>query len=353
MPGLHLMRIALIKLGALGDVVRTTSLVSGLKRLDPEMELTWVTDVAAVPLIGYHPDVRFARTTEEPGTWRDALYDWVISLDDNRVACHLASGLRSSQLSGAYRAGDGSLRYTPDLKEWFGMGLLRPEEEGGLEAANRRKKANVRTFGQILFHGLGLPGPIERPAVEVPARAREEAARIVVGLAGAGRGPVIGLNTGADSRWSYSGWGEEQTAELAQRLHDALGATVLVVGGAEETARNACIVAAARRPRVLAAPAVPDLLVFTALLGECAVVVTSDSLAMHLALSQKVPTIAFFGPTSDAEIDLFGLGEKVVTPLACRRCYLEDCDVRLHCMQSIGVDRLFDATARWLGRKLQ
>ncbi len=344
------MHIALIKLGALGDVVRTTSLLPGLKRLEPEMELTWVTDPAAVPLIGYNADVRFVRTAEEPGSWRDVAYDWVISLDDSRVACHLASALRSAQLSGAYRAADGTLRYTPDLEEWFGMGLLRPAEEGGLETANRLKQGNTRTFGQMLFEGLGLPGPVERPLVRVPPAARIEAARIVAALVGAEPGPVIALNTGAGARWKYKSWGEDQTAALARRLHDELGATVLVTGGAEETARNAGIVAAAQRPRVLAAPVVPDLLLFAALLGECNLLVTSDSLAMHLALSQEVRTIAFFGPTSEAEIDLFGLGEKVVTSLPCRRCYLRDCDVQPHCMESIGVERLFDATARWLPR---
>jgi len=344
------MRIALIKLGALGDVVRTTSLVPGLKRLEPEMELTWITDPAAVPLVGYHEDIRFVHTPEEPGAWRELAYDWVISLDDSRVACHLASGLRSTQLSGAYRATDGSLRYTADLAEWFGMGLLRAEEEGGLEAANRLKQRNARTFGQILFEGLGLPGPVERPAVQVPAVARNEAARLVREAVGEHGGPVIALNTGAGTRWKYKSWGEDQTSALAQRLHDEMGATVLVTGGVEETARNARIVAAAERPRVLAAPIVLDLLVFTAVLGECNLVVTSDSLAMHLALSQAVRTIVFFGPTSDAEIDLFGLGEKVVTELPCRRCYLKDCDVRPHCMESIAVDRLFDTTARWLRR---
>jgi heptosyltransferase-2 len=344
------MRIALIKLGALGDVVRTTSLVPGLKRLEPEMELTWITDPAAVPLVGYHSDIAFVRTPDEPGAWRDVAYDWVISLDDSRVACHLASGLRSTQLSGAYRGADGSLRYTPDVAEWFGMGLLRPEDEGGLEAANALKQRNTRTFGQILFEGLGLPGPVERPAVQIPATARNEAAQITLDLVGAEHGPVVALNTGAGTRWRYKSWGEEQTTALAQRLHDELGATVLVTGGAEEAERNARIADAARRPGVLDAPAVPDLLVFAAVLGECNLVVTSDSLAMHLALAQAVRTVVFFGPTSDAEIDLFGLGEKVVTPLPCRRCYLRDCEVRPHCMQSIGVERLFDTAARWLRR---
>ena len=352
------MHVALIKLGALGDVVRTTSLVPGLKRLDPGLELTWVTDPAAAPLVGYHPDVRFVRTPDEPGTWRDTDFDWVISLDDNLVACHLASQLRSLQLSGAYRAADGTLRYTPDLEEWFGMGLLRPADEGGLAEANRRKQANPRTFGEILFAGLRLPGPVERPLVPVPPAARHEAGRVLVDLgvhaaadlAGERRGPLVALNTGAGSRWKYKSWGEEDSAQLAARLHDELGATVLLTGGVDEAVRNARIVAAANRPGVLALPLVPDLLVFTALLGRCDAVVTSDSLALHLALSQGARTIAFFGPTSDAEIDMFGLGEKVVTPLPCRRCYLADCDVRPHCMQSIGVARLFDVTARWLSR---
>ena len=347
-------RIALIKLGALGDVVRTTSLLPGLKRLDPATELTWITSAGAVPLVSHHPDVRVVRTAEETGSWREEAWDWVISLDDGRVACHLASQLRSSQLSGAYRAADGSLRYTPDLAEWFGMGLLRPDELGGLAEANRLKLANARTYGRILYDGLGLEGPVERPAVQLPPAARREAARLAGELRHAGTGgaegrALVALNTGAGGRWKYKSWGEEQSAAMAARLHDELDVSVAVTGGVDEAVRNARIVALAARPGVVAAPVLSDLLVFTALLGECDLVVSSDSLAMHLAISQGVRTLVFFGPTSDAEIDLFDRGEKVVTPLECRRCYLSDCDVRPHCMASITVERMFEAAARQLG----
>jgi hypothetical protein len=60
------------------------------------------------------------------------------------------------------------------------------------------------------------------------------------------------------------------------------------------------------------------------------------------------PVVAFFGPTSDAEIDLYGRGEKIVTRLDCRCCYLSDCPVRPHCMQSLSVQDLADAVDRWL-----
>ncbi len=57
---------------------------------------------------------------------------------------------------------------------------------------------------------------------------------------------------------------------------------------------------------------------------------------MHIGIALQRPLIAFFGPTSDAEIDLFGLGEKIVTPLSCSRCYLADCDVKDKRLSSVG-----------------
>ena len=347
------MRVAIIKLGALGDVVRTTSLLPGLKRLDQSLELTWITSAAAAPLLRHHPDIRHVRTPDEPGEWRESAWDWVISLDDDAEARRLASRLRAQRLSGALEAQGGRPTYTPDLDEWFGMGLLRSESAGGLRRANELKRANGRTCGEMLYEGLGLPGPVEPPAVYVPPAAREAAARVLRKLGLPGGGPeghgLVALNTGAGPRWKYKSWGEDQTAELARRVHDQAGTAVLVAGGPGEVDRNARIAAAAGRAGIVAAPVIPDLLAFAALLGACDVVVSSDSLAMHLAVAQRVPVVAFFGPTSDAEIDLFGLGTKVVTPLACRRCYLRDCDVRPDCMASIPVDRLFDAAAPWLG----
>ena len=60
---------------------------------------------------------------------------------------------------------------------------------------------------------------------------------------------------------------------------------------------------------------------FAALLGHCDVVVTGDTLAMHLALALGRRTVVLFGPTSAAEIELYGLGEKVVPDMACLSCY--------------------------------
>ena len=65
---------------------------------------------------------------------------------------------------------------------------------------------------------------------------------------------------------------------------------------------------------------------FAALLGHCQVVVTGDTLAMHLSLALGRRTVVLFGPTSAPEIELYGLGEKIVPDMGCLSCYKTSCD---------------------------
>lgn len=347
------MHVALIKTAALGDVVRTTALVPGLLRLYPGLRLTWITAPGVRDLLRRHPDIHRVVPIDDPSdaSWRTDAYDWIISLDDGLEECRLASGLAASgaRLSGAFEAPDGRRLYTPDVQPWFGMGILRPEEQGGLTSANVLKARNTKTVATLLYECLGLPGPVGRPLVPVP-EADSRSASDWLGFVGLlGRRPLVGLNTGAGGRWRFKSWGEDQSAELARRLLEEAGASaVVVLGGPAEEARNARIVSAAGHPAVIPAPTGLSLLAFTALLGRLDLLVTSDSLALHLAVSQDVPVVSFFGPTSAPEIELYGRGSKVVTPLECRCCYLKDCDVRPHCMQTIDVEMMLEAARRWV-----
>ncbi len=344
------MRIALIKTGALGDVVRTTSLLPALRRVAADDEIVWITAAEALTLLEGNPWLDLAVDIADPpqAAWRRLSYDWVVSLDDELPSCQLAARLTCKRLSGAYQAPTGELAYTPDVAEWFGMGRLRPQSQGGLERANQLKRANHATYGEILYRALGLPMPVARPEVFIPDAGREQA-RHWLRSAGHGRArPLVGLNTGAGGRWRFKAWGVEQTAGLARAVVGELGGAAVVLGGAKERERNQAIVSLAGVPGVVVAPSDLDLKSFAGLIAELDVLVSSDSLAMHLGVAAGRPVIAFFGPTSDREIDLFGLGEKVVTPLDCRCCYLNDCDVRPHCMQSISVTTLLAAVRRWL-----
>jgi len=77
-------------------------------------------------------------------------------------------------------------------------------------------------------------------------------------------------------------------------------------------------------------------------------VVTGDTLAMHLAVALKRRSVVLFGPTSAAEIDLYGLGERVVPEMTCLSCYKTSCDFVPNCMDIISTDMVENALARQL-----
>jgi len=87
---------------------------------------------------------------------------------------------------------------------------------------------------------------------------------------------------------------------------------------------------------------------FAALLGQTHVLITSDTLALHIGLALGRQVVALFGPTSHEEIDLCAAGEKLFAELECLGCYLNDCDKSPDCMDLITPEMVLVAVERRL-----
>lgn len=113
-------RILVIKIGASGDVVRTTPLLHILKG-----EVTWVTAPLNVALLpAAHPKLARILTLEEaqkalPG----AHFDRVICLEDDEACAALGSSVQTENYFGVYIEND-EVTYTEDARLWFDMGLV-------------------------------------------------------------------------------------------------------------------------------------------------------------------------------------------------------------------------------------
>jgi heptosyltransferase-2 len=214
--------------------------------------------------------------------------------------------------------------------------------------SDRRKQANTRTYQALVAEVLGLDPAAVREPVLVPSAADVAFARTLRERTG-WRGPLVGLNTGAGGRWAYKQWTlEHQRAFLQQMTAQDCG--VLLLGGPEEVQRHADLLAGAAGKPVFDAGNDNPYGRFAALLQLCAVVVTGDSLAVHVAAARKVPAVVLFGPTSAAEIELYGRGEKITPPgLDCLCCYLPICDVKPHCQALIQPAVVVAAVRRLLG----
>ncbi len=354
--------VLILKTAALGDVLRTTSILPGLAATISGARITWVTAPGAVDLVRTHPGVAevVALDTQDAASLarveeRLAATRWtrVISLDDEEPLCALASRLRTERLSGATLDAAGRRCYTPDVAPWFDMGLLSVH---GKDAADALKVANLRSHAEIYADMLGLP--MGRPALHLTAEARDFAAAFAQrhDLDARrheldARRPVIGLNTGAGGRWLSKQLSPERTVEFARALaeHVPSSATFVVFGGDSEEQRNAEILAglasAGLGTRAVDAGTRNGLLPFAGLVGLVDLLVTSDSLALHVAVALDRPVVAFFAPTSAAEIELFGLGEKVASTSPDYCSYRADAD-----NSSVTAERLCAASVRVLAR---
>ena len=142
------MSILIIKLGATGDVVRTTPL---LRKVDGKV--TWITTAGnAVLLQGLKDDLRCI-SWEERERALDTQYDLAINLEDTLNVAHFLHTVRCDEIFGAYADSGDLLRYTENSKRWFDLSLI---SSYGRQQADQFKYLNRDTYQEMIFSGLGF-----------------------------------------------------------------------------------------------------------------------------------------------------------------------------------------------------
>lgn len=311
--------ILIVKHGALGDVVRTSWLLPGLHdRFGPATRVDWLTAPGAADLVRFNPFVERVLTD---ATRLRPRYGWVLSLDDEAHATATASAVSCERFSGA-RLRDGRHDYTDDVAPWFDMGLL---SRFGKARADAMKVENTASHC-ALFSAM-LDVPVTRGTFfNSPLREARWKSLLRRGSGGA----VFGINPFAGGRWPAKAMPASALSELVQHV---LGDRALGVGRivlfSEERARAEALLA--DFPATLASQiVVPDTsestLELAAAIRALDYLVTTDSLALHLAVAQSVPNLSFYAPTSAAEIETFGTGVKLLSTAPDYCSYRGDAD---------------------------
>lgn len=335
-------RVLIIKLGALGDVVRTAALLPALAAWPEPPYVTWLTSPAALPLVQRMPGVHRALpfTAETLAHLELEHFDTVLSLDKEPAPCAVAMRVKAES-----RLGMGLSRYgtvyplNENCDYYFQLGLDNEE----------KFHRNQRSYPALLFEALGMEYAGERYTMALTAADRTHAEGKLAGLGAPAGVRWVGINPGAGAVFANKAWRESGYVELigalARRRSDL---AFLLLGGPDEAELIARITRAAGGAPVFSAGSDNPLGGFAALIERCAVLVSGDTLAMHLALALGRRVVAIFGPTCAQEIDTFGLGEKLVTPLECGPCYLRRCDRRPSCMDAIATAAVEAAVVRQL-----
>jgi ADP-heptose:LPS heptosyltransferase len=338
-------RVLIVKFGALGDVVRTQALIPGLERLCHEPPfVTWLTSPGAVELVERMPGVHrvWAWGVEARARLDVERFDFMICLDKEASPGSAAMAAQAN-----HKLGFGMSRYgtayplNDDAEYFFQLGLDNEE----------KFHKNRLSYPQLAYEAVGLEYKGEAYRLDLTAADRAAAERRFAGFAGTRSiKRWIGLNPGAGKVFAYKAWREEGYVKLIRELHTHRpDAGFLLLGGAEETDLLGRIANAAGEAPVFSGGTDNTLGEFMGLIDRCDVVVSGDTLAMHLAVARKRRVVAIFGPTCEQEVDLFGRGEKLKSPIECSPCYRRECDKSPTCQDLIPEARVFEAVLGQLG----
>jgi heptosyltransferase I len=329
-------RILVIRLGALGDVVRTRWAFAGVRALYPSARIDWlVEDRAAAGLVALpglseqvvvprrrlrarHPWVALATLREFARELRARRYD--LSVDFHGV---FRSGFLAWSAGIPVRVGYAA----PIAKEWsHWFATLRAP-------APRHVSRFQRNAALVRFLGGEVPAQPDVLALDPALAQRFELPR----------GFAL-IHPGTSPKTSYKRWGAERFGEVAHGLRKFAGIETLVAYGPVPGEREAAQAVVDRANGAAAlAPQTESLAELLALMTRARLFIGCDSGPMHLAALAGTPVVAIFGPTDPIEnAPSASVPHRIVRhDVGCNPCR-EGCPARA-CMRAVGSMQVVEA----------
>ena len=275
-----------------GDVFRCTCLLEDLKGCN----VTWVSARAAGDLLMQNHLIDKLVLADSPDLLAPGEigphYDTIINLEKQKDWCQFVSTLSAGQYYG--------------FKDWAATGdeCFYPESAAALSAALDRN--GFEPLQETLFQTVGSEWTGQRYVLGYQPLVT----------------PIydVGLNHHIGPKWPTKAWPKH----LWQQLHDQL----------------------ADHHSVSWQRSLNSVRHYIDWLASCRLIVTCDSLGMHLSLGlPRTKIVALFGPTPPEQVYLYGRGLKLTQACdrACQPCFRSRCACEHSCMEDITVDMVIEA----------
>lgn len=308
-------RILIIKLGAAGDVIRTTPILRKLRAEFPRAEISWLTE-SPVFISPRFVDNILEWNFENVIWLQSQKFNLLVNLDKDKGALGMANSIQADEKKG----------YLPD-----NFGKCQAADEDAIHKWQTGLwddlcLQNRKSYPQEIFEMFGYEFAGEKYILDLPA------GNVDFNLPQDLK--IVGLNTGCGSRWLTRLWGEANWCKLSDNLA-AKGYFPLLLGGPQEDEMN-------RRIAAQSAAFYPGTFTmenFLNLVNRCDLVVTSVTMTMHIAIAFEKKIVLFNNIFNKHEFELYGLG-KILEPedKDCLGCYKNSCE--FECMSTISPQRV-------------
>lgn len=288
---------------SLGDVLRTTVILYPFE----QDHVTWLVDEQAYPLIEGNPYIQRILTYNLTTVLQlqSERFDTVINLEKVPGICALADsisawrryGFRFDAQNGIAEAYDGCEKV---------VSLCR---NGDL------KRTYTGSWQESLLHVVGA----EWLGQEYILGYQPETTEL----------HDVGLNWAVGSKWPNKSWPMDKWEEL-KCLLDADSVSYSSQQGMD------------------------NLHDYIDWINSCRLLVSNDSLGVHIALALRKKVVVMYGPTNPNETYFYGRGEILYPEIAkpCIPCLESSCNQERGCMEDVGASSVFSAALRLLKAEL-
>jgi ADP-heptose:LPS heptosyltransferase len=326
-------KILIINLDAMGNVLVTTSILPALRRKYPTSRVSWITLANAAPLLRNNPyiDEVFLWEPESRLILEHMTFDVALNVDKSRRSGAFIAGLAAREKLGFGLHPNGSIvPLNREADENYALGL----------DDHLKFRVNKKTVQQIQCEQFRLEYRRDPYVLELTAEEKAFCAEYRRNAGIRDGGTVVGFNTGCSELYPNKKLTIDQHVRLIRALSGVPDLTLALVGGREDTERNAEIARLAGGA-VINTPTAEGVRRGLCYIAICDAIVTGDSFGMHASIGLKKFVVAWFGVTCPDEIDLYDNGVKIVPAgLECSPCWKRECPYDLECIRAVDLEAI-------------
>ena len=311
-------KVLFIKLGAIGDVIRTTPLLERYKEEYGNCHFSWITHTPQV-VPKDEVDIIYKWSQQSVSILVDQEFDIAINLDKDKEACMLLSLINSNSKFGFIWKGGHIDTATENAEHKLITGIF-----------DHISKKNTKNYLQEIFDICHFDFNGEEYLINLNSTLSISWKVKLRDLAGGDT--IIGLNTGCGLRWKTRLWPKEYWIGMINILQEQ-GYFCLLMGGPDEDEMNK-FYAKETDATYLGAFGLEE---FIAITNNTDIIVTPVSMMMHIALALKKQLMLFHNIFNINEFELYDRGV-IIEPTSGCDCYFgNSCSREKSCMYDISV----------------
>ncbi len=280
-------RILITYLMHLGDLLLTTPFLQVLRRSYPDARIDYLVDQKLADVVRHNPYIDNVLTVDKKGNDNNAwgLYKKAKELSKNNYDCliNLHPNERTSLLCAATKATCKQGAVHCLFRRFFDQAVVL---DRSIHAADMYLK---------VLQQLNIAQDLSNDGLQMPVGAdAQQFVEEFYSAQGVAQEPLVGFNIG--SAVLTKRWSSERFAQVADYFH-AQGYKTVFFGGSMDLELVQDAVAHMHSTPIVATGKF-TLQQLAAAMKRCALIITNDSGPMHVAISQKVPIVAMYGPSS-------------------------------------------------------